>query len=170
MAVLDIRKYPDPVLREKAGAVGEIDGEVRRIISDMVETLYAAKGVGLAAPQVGVSIRLIVIDMGLAEGEEKSPLVLINPEIIGSEGSVSGEEGCLSLPDFTVDVSRAEKVVVRGLDGEGRKLTVRAEGLLARVLQHEADHLDGTLLLDKAGFLSREFYKKRIKKTLSKTG
>jgi peptide deformylase len=170
MALLDIRTYPDEVLRKKAEPVESVDDSLRRLADDMVETMYAAPGVGLAAPQVGVSKRLIVADIGLHEGEESRLVILFNPEIIEADGSIEFEEGCLSLPGFNVVVSRAGRVVVRGLDREGKEASIEAEGLLAIVLQHEIDHLDGILLIDRAGMLKREFYKKRIKKQLAKAG
>jgi peptide deformylase len=163
MAVLEIRKYPDPVLRKKALAVEAIDEALLRLIDDMVETMYAAPGVGLAAPQVGVSKRVIVVDVG--SREEGRPLtVLINPVIVEREGSAEGEEGCLSLPDFTASIKRSEMVAVEGLDRRGTPVRVEAEGLFAVALQHEMDHLDGTLILDRASLLKREFFKKRFEK------
>ena len=170
MALLDVRTYPDEVLRQKAEPVESLDDSMRRLADDMVETMYAAPGVGLAAPQVGVSKRLIVVDVSMKEGGESRLVVLFNPEIIEADGSIEYEEGCLSLPGFNIVVSRAGRVVVRGLDREGREVDIEAEDLQAVVLQHEIDHLDGILLLDKAGMIKREFYKKRIKKQLAKAG
>lgn len=170
MAVREIRKYPDEVLKKKAEPVGDIDDELQRLIHDMVETMYAAPGIGLAAPQVGVSKRLIVVDISRGEDEESSLIVLINPEIVESRGEVKSEEGCLSLPGFLSTVDRAEVVVIRGLDREGKETTVSAEGLLSMAFQHEIDHLEGTLLLDRTSFLKREFYKKQIKKSREKAG
>lgn len=165
MALREIRKYPDEVLGRKAEPVEAIDGEIQRLIDDMVETMYAASGVGLAAPQVGVSKRLIVVDVSRGEEEEASLIVLINPEIIESRGEVKSEEGCLSLPEFTCSVLRAESVTVKGLDREGKETVIPAEGLLSMAFQHEIDHLDGTLILDRATFLKREFYKKQLRKS-----
>jgi peptide deformylase len=170
VSVLDIRTYPDEVLREKAEPVKAVDDSLRRLADDMVETMYSAPGVGLAAPQVGVSKRLVVADVRSHEGEDAPLVVLFNPEILSAEGSAEIEEGCLSLPGLLTYVKRAEKILVRGLDREGREATVEAEGLLAIVLQHEIEHLDGVLIIDKASLLKREFYKKRIKKHLSKVG
>jgi peptide deformylase len=169
MALREIKTYPDPVLLKKAVPVDEVDEDLRSLIDDMVETMYASSGIGLAAPQVGVSKRLIIVDTSAVEGEG-SLLVLMNPEILESEGAESAEEGCLSLPGFTAEVKRAGKVLVRCLDVDGSEKTISAEGLLARALQHEIDHLEGVLLLERASFLSREFYKKRIRKSLAKTG
>jgi peptide deformylase len=168
MAVLEIRKYPDEVLKKKAEPVEAVDEALQRLMDDMVETMYAAPGVGLAAPQVGVSKRIIVADVSHLEGEAASLVVLVNPEIIESHGSVKTEEGCLSLPEFLTTVERAETVTVKGLDREGREVTMPVEGLLAVALQHEIDHLDGTLILDRASFLKREFYKKQLRKNLAK--
>jgi peptide deformylase len=170
MAVLEIRKYPDTVLKQKAEPVEKIDDGLQRLIDDMVETMYAASGIGLAAPQVGVSKRLIVVDVSVKEGENIPLIVLVNPEIKETEGTVDSEEGCLSLPGFITTVKRAEKVVVEGLDRHGKKITVSAEGLLSMALQHEIDHLNGTLILDRASLIKREFFKKRLQKSLSKTG
>ncbi len=146
------------------------DGALQRLIDDMIETMYAAPGVGLAAPQVGVSKRLIVIDVShREEGEEKTPLlVLINPVLKKAEGELESEEGCLSLPGYTAAVKRAERVVVHGLDREGRQVQVEGEGLLCRALQHEIDHLEGTLIIDRISSIKREFFKKRFQKALTK--
>jgi peptide deformylase len=168
MALREIRKYPDEVLKRKAETVENIDDELLRLIDDMVETMYAAPGIGLAAPQVGVSKRLIVVDVKAAYGDEAELIVLVNPEIVQAEGCVKSEEGCLSLPGFTVSIDRSETVTVKGLDREGKEISIPAEGLLAMALQHEIDHLEGTLLLDRASFLKREFYKKQLKKSEAK--
>jgi peptide deformylase len=129
----------------------------------MVETMYAAPGVGLAAPQVGVSKRLAVIDLSSKEASF-TLIVLVNPEIVSSEGSIEFEEGCLSIPDYTVKVTRAEKLAVRALDREGKPFEIEGEGLFAIALQHEIDHLEGFLLIDRISQLKREFFKKRYKK------
>jgi len=168
MAVREIRKYPDEVLKRRAEPVLTIDANLHRLIEDMVETMYAASGVGLAAPQVGVSRRLIVVDVSRGESEESHLIVLINPEIVDRQGEVKSEEGCLSLPGFITSVDRAETVVVKGLDREGKEVSISAEGLLAMAFQHEVDHLDGTLILDRTSFLKREFYKKQLRKSLEK--
>jgi len=163
MAVLEIKKYPSVVLKEKAVSVSRIDKSHQKLIDDMIETMHAAPGIGLAAPQAGVSERIIVID--LREDERSSPIALINPEIIShAEEIIEAEEGCLSLPGFIALIKRFESVVVKGLDREGKEQIISAEGLLSRALQHEIDHLDGTLILDRANFLKREFYKKKLKK------
>jgi peptide deformylase len=158
------------VLNIKASAVKCVDEDVRKLMDDMVETMYAESGVGLAAPQVGVSKRVIVIDPGAREGEESNLMALANPVITSADGEDVAEEGCLSLPEFTTNVPRAEHIVVQAIDREGNECEIEASGLVARILQHEIDHLDGVLLLSKASMLKREFYKKRVKKALAKTG
>jgi len=169
MAVLEIVQYPDPVLRAKAKPVGEITPELQKLIDDMVETMYAAPGVGLAAPQVGVSLRLAVIDV--SSREESLPLiVLINPVFTLKEGEFVEEEGCLSVSDFNADISRYEKVCVRATDRDGKAYELEAEGLLAKALQHEIDHLDGLLILDHVSPLKRELYKRKIRKALKAEG
>ncbi len=142
MACLEIRKVGDAVLRKKAVPIKRISKNIRSLIKDMAETMYAADGVGLAAPQVGVAKRLVVLDVG------EGLLVLINPTITQSEGEVLMVEGCLSVPDLAGKVVRAEKVTVEALDENGRKIWVTGEGLLARALQHELDHLEGQLYMD----------------------
>lgn len=144
MGELTIRLYGDPVLREKAQPVTKIDAKLRRLLKDMAVSMYEADGVGLAAPQVGVLQRAVVIDVG------DGLLTLINPEIISAEGEEKGVEGCLSLPGLIGDVPRSSKVTVRALDLEGHTQKISGEGLLARALQHELDHLEGILFIDKA--------------------
>lgn len=171
MSLLDIKKYPEEVLREKALAVDKVDKEDRnlqRLIDDMIETMYAAAGIGLAAPQVGVGKRLIVIDIGDRE-EGRGLIVLVNPEIMLAEGLVESEEGCLSVPQYIANFKRAERVVVRGLDRDGKPVEIEADGLLARALQHEIDHLDGVLILDRISAIKREFYNKRYLKSLKES-
>lgn len=168
MAVLEIKTYPEKVLKEKALPVENIDGQIQRLIDDMIETMYAAPGIGLAAPQVGVSKRIIVLDVSVRE-EEKMPLiVIINPEIVNYEGETDSEEGCLSLSGYTTTVKRAEKVLVRGLNREGMPVEIEGEGLLSRALQHEIDHINGTLLIDRISSIKREFFKKRFQKALAR--
>jgi peptide deformylase len=169
MALLEIKKYPERVLAKKASPVERINGELQRLIDDMIETMYAAPGIGLAAPQVNISNRLLVIDISHREEEKKIPLiVLINPEIVEEEGLIESEEGCLSLPGYVANVQRAEKICVRGLDRSGKPVEIEGEGLLARALQHEIDHLNGTLLIDRISRIRREFFKKRFQKALTK--
>jgi peptide deformylase len=165
MAVREIMKYPEEVLKRKTVTVTSFDQDLHTLIEDMIETMYAAPGIGLAAPQVGSSKRLAVID--ISSGENKFPLlVLINPVIISYEGEIEFEEGCLSLPEYTAKVRRAEKVVVKSLDMEGRSTEIEATDLLAVALQHEIDHLEGMLLIDRISPIKREFFKKRYKKSL----
>jgi peptide deformylase len=164
MAVLEIKRYPEKILKQKAAPVKSIDGKLQALIDDMIETMYAAPGVGLAAPQVGISKRLTVIDVS-AKGSKMPLLVLINPVFLKKEGSVEFEEGCLSLPDFTSKVTRAEKVVIRAVNREGKEMDIETGGMLAIALQHEIDHLDGFLLIDRISPIKREFFKKRYRKT-----
>ncbi|MBI4823754.1 MAG: peptide deformylase [Nitrospirae bacterium] len=164
MAVLEIKKYPDTILTEKAVSVDGLSKRHLRLIDNMIETMYAAPGIGLAAPQVGVSERIIVTDISKAD-ELSSLVVLVNPEIVLKEGLIESDEGCLSVPGLTVNIKRAERVIVRGLDRNGKAIEIQAEGLLSRVLQHEIDHIDGILILNRISFIKREFYKKRLHKT-----
>jgi len=143
MAVLQIRTLPDPVLRQKAKKVGSIDGSVQKLIDDMIETMRAVHGVGLAAPQVGVPLRIAVIEM---PGEEV--IALINPEIVKRQGERVLEEGCLSVPGYRGEIKRAETVKVKALDRQGKQIRIKGEGLLAEALEHEIDHLNGTVYVD----------------------
>ena len=152
MALLKLRYYPDPVLSQKAKKITMIDSSVRKLAQDMLDTMYDSDGVGLAAPQVGVSKRLMVIDVS-GEDDTPKPIVFINPEIIEAEGEneLCGQEGCLSFPDVFFEVKRFKRVVVRFQDLRGKMLKLTAEGdLLCRAIQHEIDHLDGELFIDKA--------------------
>ena len=164
MSILNIIKYPDPILKKKSEPVREITPEIQRFIDDMAETMYAAPGVGLAAPQVGRSIRVIVIDVNSKEEQKKDLISLINPEIIERSGDIAWEEGCLSIPDYSADVKRAERVVVRGLDRDGKEKVIVGEELLSIVLQHEIDHLDGMLFIDRLGPIKRDLVKRRLGK------
>ncbi len=168
MAILEIKKYPEQVLKKVAAPVRDWNGALQSLIDSMIETMYAVPGIGLAAPQVDVSKRLVVIDVSLREGEEAPLIILINPEVVQTDGDTESEEGCLSLPGIVTSVKRADKILVRGYDREGKQIEVEGEGLLSRVLQHEIDHLNGTLLIDRMSPIKREFYKKRLKKNLSK--
>jgi peptide deformylase len=149
MSLLDIYVLGAPVLREETKPVEEVTDELRALIDDMFETMYAAKGIGLAAPQVGRTERITVVDV------DGNPLVLVNPEIVLSEGRTREEEGCLSIPDVYGDVDRAKRVVVRALDREGKPFEIDAEDLLARCMQHEIDHLHGRLFIDHLGLVKR---------------
>ena len=150
MSLLDVRVLGDPILRQVTTPVAAVTGEIRRLVDDMFETMYAAKGIGLAAPQVGRVERVAVIDVG-----EGAPFTVINPEILHSEGSAKGEEGCLSIPEVYGDVERAARVVVRALSRDGQAFEVEATDLLARCLQHEIDHLHGKLFIDYLGAFKR---------------
>ncbi|HEX7714641.1 MAG TPA: peptide deformylase [Bacillota bacterium] len=144
MAILMIVLEGDPVLRRKAKEISKVNKRLRNLAKDMLETMHDAKGVGLAAPQVGISERLVVIDTG----EESGPYILFNPKIISRTGENKDVEGCLSIPGRNEYITRAEKVSVTGMNLEGRQVTVTGQGLLARALQHEIDHLDGILFID----------------------
>jgi len=168
MALLEIKTYPEKVLKQKASPVVDIDGKLQRLIDDIVETMYAAPGIGLAAPQVGISKQLMVIDVSLREEERRPLIVLINPQITHSEGQMESEEGCLSLPGYITQIKRSERIEVCGLDRTGKQVKIEGEGLLSRALQHEIDHLNGTLLIDRISSIKREFFKKKFSKALSK--
>lgn len=171
MAIREIRKYPDPVLRSKTAPVKQIDESLQRLIDDMAETMHAAPGVGLAANQVGVPLRLAVIDVSPRDekGRRNSLVVIINPEIVASEGTVVEEEGCLSIPELAEKVKRSAKVVVRAQDRTGRPIEIRAEGLLAKALQHEIDHLNGLLFIDRLSPLKKSIIRRKLKKALAET-
>ena len=166
MAVLKIRKYGDPLLRRRAAPVREITSEVRRTVADMIETMYDEVGIGLAAPQVGISLRLMVV------GDDKTgnARALVNPVIAEQGGEVIAEEGCLSLPGIFAPVTRAEWVKLEAQDLEGQPVSIRARGLAARVYQHEMDHLDGVLFIDRLDPMTRDRIKRRIKKEGFPTG
>jgi len=165
MAILEIKKYPDKVLRLKAEPVRTIDNNILRLIDDMIETMYAARGIGLAAPQVGVSLRVIVVDVSIRE-KGQGLITLINPEVLSIRGEIEGEEGCLSLPDYRAEIKRAREITLLGIDKEGKKIEIGGNGLLARALQHEIDHLDGTLIIDRISPIKREIFKRRFRKAL----
>jgi peptide deformylase len=160
MAVLKVRKYGDPALRRRAGEVGAITPDVRKIVDDMIETMYDEVGIGLAAPQVGIPLRLIVV----GDDETRAARALVNPVITEQAGEVTAEEGCLSIPGIFAPVTRAASVTVQARDLEGDPTTIKAKGLLARVLQHEMDHLDGVLFVDRLDPVTRDRIKRRIKK------
>ena len=158
-----IVKFGDPVLARKAEPVAEVTGEIRQLVDDMIETMYAAPGVGLAAPQIGVSLRVCVIDVsGGRRGGQV--ITLINPEFVERTGMQLEEEGCLSVPGYNATVARPERAVVRGLDQRGEEVTIEGTGLLARALQHEVDHLDGTLFLARLRALPRDLIIRKIRK------
>lgn len=164
--LLKIVKYPDLILKKVSKPVEKIDKEIQKLIEDMFETMCAAPGVGLAAVQVGVLKRILVIDIGRMEGEQRKPdpLVVINPVIKIAEGQIEWEEGCLSLPGFTLPMIRSKKLVVEGLDRNGNPAKILGEDLLAVALQHEIDHLDGILLVDRLSRLKRDLYRKKLER------
>lgn len=163
MALLDICKYPDSVLRQKASPIKLVDREVLRLIDDMAETMYDAPGVGLAANQVGRAVRVILVDPQ-RDDCEYGLIVLINPEIVTTAGEITWEEGCLSVPEYFANVKRFAEVTVRGLDRNGQEVEIAASGFLAVVLQHEIDHLDGKLFIDRMSPIARDIFKRRWKK------
>ncbi len=163
-----IHTYPDPVLRAHAEEVEDIDEEILRLIDNLINTMYSAPGIGLAANQVGSLKQVIAFDR-FPEKEGQNPCVLINPEIILTEGETTRDEGCLSVIDYSADVVRSAQVKVRGVDRDGKPLDIEAEGLLARCLQHEVDHLNGILYIDHISSLKRAIYKKKLKKKLKKS-
>jgi len=164
MAIRTILKYPDPVLRQKAAPVEDFGAELEKLVSDMAETMYDAPGAGLAATQIGVQQQVVVMDVGPKEKKELT--VLINPEIVSTEGEVVDEEGCLSVIEFSAKVKRAQKIMVRAKDMQGNSLELEAEEWFARVIQHEVDHLHGILYIDRISVLKRSLYKKKLKKIL----
>ena len=160
MAVLKVLRYGDPALRRRAAPVGEVTPGVRATIADMTETMYDEVGIGLAAPQVGIALRLIVV----ADEDGRSVQALLNPVIVDRGGEATGEEGCLSIPGVFAPVTRSAWVKVEAQDVNGRPLALRATGLRARVLQHEIDHLDGVLFIDRVDPVTRDRIKRKIKK------
>jgi len=168
MTILEILTYPHNFLRQITKPVENIDGRIQGLIDDMASTMYEAPGIGLAAIQVGLDKSIVVYDVSPSD-EKRSLQVLINPRIVTREGEIISEnEGCLSVPDFRADVKRALSIQIEGFDREGKPLNIEAEGLLALVLQHEIDHLNGTLFIDHISPLKRALYKNRIKKKLKK--
>lgn len=165
MAILEILKYPDPRLKKVSLPVEKITGKTQQLIRDMIETMYAAPGVGLAAPQVGVLQRIVILDVD-HENPKKNVYKLINPEIRCAEGKIVWEEGCLSVVDFTAEVKRAAQVEVIAMDETEKEVRIEAEGLFAVALQHEIDHLDGKLFIDRISRLKRDLYTRRLKKMI----
>jgi peptide deformylase len=160
---LPLRYYGDPVLRRKADALPAVTPDVRDLIEAMFATMYAEEGVGLAAPQVGRSVRVFVVDVEEEEGARVKQ-AFVNPAIVERSGEMVGEEGCLSIPGLRADVKRAARVVVEALDADGKPFRMEAEGLLARALQHEQDHLDGVLFLDRLGPITRRLLEAKWKR------
>jgi len=163
MALREIITLPDKRLRQKSEPVKAVDAEVRALVDDMFETMYKAPGVGLAAPQVGVAKRIMVTDA--SSGEDKDHLLtILNPEIVATDGEQYEEEGCLSIPGFSANVTRPKKVVLRGMDINGKEIILEGSDLIARAFCHELDHLNGIFFLDHLSFLKRDMIKRRIKK------
>ena len=161
--ILKIVKYPEPVLSQPGEPVNEFNAELRKLVADMFETMYASQGVGLAAPQVGVSKRVTVVDLSMGKNAEEK-LVLINPEVISSDGRLYEEEGCLSFPDIREKIVRAANVRVRAQDASGKWFEMDGEDLLSRCFQHEIDHLDGILFLARMSALKRSLNLRKIRK------
>jgi peptide deformylase len=164
MTIKPLIILPDPVLRQVSKSIEQVDADVQRLADDMLETMYDAPGIGLAAIQIGVARRMLVIDVS-REGDEKAPLVIINPEIVTSSDERSTyEEGCLSIPDYYAEVERPAHVVVKHIDRSGKEQTIEADGLLATCLQHEIDHLNGVLFIDYISRLKRDMVIKKFTK------
>lgn len=161
MSVLTILEFPDDRLRKKAAAVKQVDNEISNLVDEMLDTMYAYKGVGLAATQVNIHKRIIVIDVS---EEKDTPLCFINPEISVSQGEEESEEGCLSVPGFFEKVKRAEQITVKALDKQGKSFEMQADGLLSICIQHEIDHLEGKLFVDYISSLKRQRIKKKLEK------
>lgn len=166
MSIQKIYQYPDPVLRKETEEINDFDDNLAQLIEDMAETMYDAPGIGLAAPQIGKSIKLIVVDISEDREDEKKFLPMVNPEIISHEGSQVDEEGCLSVPDLTANVTRHMKVTVSYQDIKGQSQELSTEKRFAVVLQHEIDHLNGILFIDHLSPLKRKLYKRKIQKRL----
>jgi len=163
MAIRTILHYPDTRLRQKALPVDQITPEIRALVEDMAETMYAAPGVGLAATQIGEPHRIFIVDIA-AEDEPSNLMVFINPEIVENQGDQTGPEGCLSFPGITEDIKRASRVRIRAIDKEGKPFELTAEGLLSVAIQHEHDHLEGVLMIDKMGVLKKRIVQRKMQK------
>lgn len=161
MAILTILEFPDERLRKKAKPVESVDAKTRQLVDDMLETMYAAPGIGLAATQVNIQKRILVLDIS---EEKNDPLALINPEILSKEGQEESDEGCLSVPGVFEKVKRAEKIRIKALDRDGNSFEIDADGLLAVCIQHEMDHLEGKLFVDYLSPLKRQLARKKVKK------
>jgi peptide deformylase len=167
MALREVLQFPDPRLKRVSEPIVEITDAIRELARDMCDVMYDEPGIGLAAPQVGEAIRMFVIDTDWTEEDgSKNPTVIINPEFVRSAGKIVWEEGCLSVPDLTADVERAAEVTIKGLDLDGKEYVEEATGLRAVCLQHEYDHLDGKLFIDRISFLKRSRYIQKRKKQL----
>ncbi len=162
--ILKIYKYGDDILKLKAKEVENLDGKIAQLVDRMTRTMHKTySAIGLAAPQVGESIRLSVIDLSMGENKDDQ-IVLINPEILEVEGNETGDEGCLSFPGISVTINRAAKIFLKNFDMNGKEIRQEIDGFLARVIQHEIDHLDGTLIIDRVSSLKRQFVRKEIKR------
>lgn len=168
MSIKKIYQYPESVLRQETVKINSFDDELANLIKDMAETMYDAPGIGLAAPQIGESLKLIVVDTTDDPEGEKQYMALVNPEITGHEGTQLDEEGCLSVPELTANVKRYKKITVTYQDSEGNPHELTTEDRFAVVLQHEIDHLNGILFIDHLSPLKRNLYKKKVKKWLAK--
>jgi peptide deformylase len=165
MSILDIKVFPNPLLREKCQNIKALTNDIQQLIDDMTETMVTSVGLGLAAPQVGESVNIIVFnDLGKVGGEIKA---VINPEIISAEGEINEEEGCLSIPEIFAKVKRAEKIVLKGIDRNEKEIAMNVNGRLSQVIQHELDHLQGILFWDKIGTAKRDLLKKKFNKIRS---
>lgn len=168
MPLREVVLFPDPRLKLVSKPIGEITDEIRALAADMIEVMYDEPGIGLAAPQVGASVRMFVIDTEWSDDEVgRHPTVVLNPEISEREGRITWDEGCLSVPDYNAVVERDAKITLRGLDLEGKPIVERAEGLRAVCIQHEVDHLDGILFIDRISRLKRSLYVKKRRKQLA---
>lgn len=171
MALRPVLKFPDKRLTVAAAPIDEVTDELRRLAQDMCEVMYDEPGIGLAAPQVGESVRLVVVDTEWTEEDaERDPLILVNPVLSEPQGRIVWKEGCLSVPDFEAEVERAERILMRATDLEGKPVEIRAEGLQAVCFQHEVDHLEGKLFIDHISQLKRSRYVSRRKKQLKREG
>jgi peptide deformylase len=167
MALREVLHFPDKRLREKSEPIERVTEEIRELARDMLDVMYDEPGIGLAAPQVGAQVRLVVVDVNWTEEDgERSPRVLVNPELVHAEGRITWNEGCLSVPEFQADVERAERVRLRAQDLDGNPLEIEASGLEAVCFQHEIDHLDGILFIDRISRLKRSLYVRKREKQL----
>lgn len=168
MALREVVQFPDPRLKKVSEPIEKVTDEIRELARDMIDVMYDEPGIGLAAPQVGASIRMFVIDTEWSdEGGERNPSVILNPQISDREGRITWEEGCLSVPDYTATVERDAEITLRGTDLDGNPIEERATGLRAVCIQHEVDHLDGVLFIDRISRLKRSLYVKKRKKQLA---
>jgi peptide deformylase len=165
MSILQIVKYGNPILTKKAEEITNLDKFVAELAQNMVQTMHTAPGIGLAAPQVNEDKRLITVDLSVGE-DSQNLIILVNPELVSQEGEVISEEGCLSVPDINEKVARPYRVIVKGVDLRGNEKTIEAEGLLARVLCHEIDHINGKLFIDHLSLLKKSLIKKKLRKAI----